>query len=79
MGEPLARGLTHRRAIGGPTGRSSNATNKDVTATEATKADGGALGMRLVTIGELDAHREESPELIGSEAVEDIGEAREMF
>ena len=31
--------------------------------------------MRLVTIGELDAHREESPELIGSEAVEDIGEA----
>src|SRR5271166_4225394 len=35
--------------------------------------------MRLVTIGELDAHREESPELIGSEAVEDIGEAGEMF
>ena len=33
--------------------------------------------MRLVTIGELDAHREESPELIGSEAVEDIGEAVE--
>jgi hypothetical protein len=39
----------------------------------------GALGMRLVTIGELDTHREESPELIGSEAVEDIGEAGEMF
>jgi hypothetical protein len=35
--------------------------------------------MTLVTIGELDAHREESPELIGSEAVEDIGEAGEMF
>ena len=50
-----------------------------VTATEATKADGGALGMRLVTIGELDAHREESPELIGSEAVDDIGQAWEMF
>jgi hypothetical protein len=44
-----------------------------------TKADGGALGMRSVTIDELDAHREERPELIGSEAVEDIGEAREMF
>ena len=29
------------------------------TATEATKADGGALGMRLVSIGEWDAHREE--------------------
>ena len=41
-------------------------------ATEASKTDGGALGMRLVTNGELDAHREESPELIGSEAVEDI-------
>ena len=53
--------------------------NEDVTATEATKADGGALGMRLVTIGELDAHREESPKLIASEAVEDIGEAGEMF
>ena len=53
--------------------------NEDVTATESTKADGGALGMRLVTIGELDAHREESPKLIGSEAVEDIGEAGEMF
>jgi hypothetical protein len=53
--------------------------DEDVTATEATKADGGALGMRLVTIGELDTHREESPELIGSEAVEDIGEAGEMF
>jgi hypothetical protein len=26
--------------------------------------------VRLVTIGELDAHREESPELIGIEAVE---------
>jgi hypothetical protein len=35
--------------------------------------------MRLVTIGELDAHREQSPELIGSEAVDDIGEAVEMF
>jgi hypothetical protein len=35
--------------------------------------------MTLVTIGELDAHREESPELIGSEAVEEIGEAVEMF
>jgi hypothetical protein len=35
--------------------------------------------MRLVTIGELDTHREESPELIGSETVEDIGEAGEMF
>jgi len=35
--------------------------------------------VRLVTIGELDAHREESPDLIGSEAVEDIGEAGEMF
>ena len=53
--------------------------DEDVTATEATKADGGALGMRLVTIGELDAHREESPELIGSEGVEDFGEAGEMF
>jgi hypothetical protein len=37
------------------------------------------LGVRLVTIGELDAHSEESPKLIGSEAVEDIGEGREMF
>ena len=53
--------------------------DEDVTATEATKADGGALGMRLVTIGELDTHREESPELIASEAVEDLGEAGEMF
>ena len=53
--------------------------DENVTATEATKAGGGALGMRLVTIGELDTHREESPELIGSEAVEDIGEAGEMF
>jgi hypothetical protein len=35
--------------------------------------------MRLVTLGELDAHREESPELIGCEPVEDIGEAGEMF
>jgi len=35
--------------------------------------------MRLVTNGDLDAHREQSPELIGSEAVEDIGEAGEMF
>src|SRR5271166_2237315 len=40
--------------------------DEDVTATEATKADRGALGLKLVTIGELDAHREESPELIGS-------------
>ena len=48
-------------------------------ATEATKADGGTLGLRLVTIGELDAHREESPELIGIEAFEDIGKAWEMF
>jgi hypothetical protein len=32
-----------------------------------------ALGMRLVTIGELDAHREESPKLIASEAIEDTG------
>jgi hypothetical protein len=47
--------------------------DEDVTATEATKADGGALGMRLVTIGELDAHREESPELIGSELELPIG------
>src|SRR5271165_93688 len=46
---------------------------------EPGEADGGALGLKLVTIGELDAHREESPELIGSEAVEDIGEAGEMF
>ena len=53
--------------------------DEDVTATQATKADGGALGMRLVTIGELDAHREESPELIGTEAVDDIGQAWEMF
>ena len=37
------------------------------------------MGMRLVRLGELDAHREESPDLIGSEAVEDIGEAGEMF
>jgi hypothetical protein len=37
------------------------------------------LGLKLVTIGELDARREESPELIGSEAVEDIGEAGKMF
>ena len=35
------------------------------------------MGLKLVTIGELDAHREKSPELIGSEAVEDIGEAGE--
>jgi hypothetical protein len=35
--------------------------------------------MRLVTIGKLDAHREESPKLIASEAVEDIGEAGKMF
>jgi hypothetical protein len=53
--------------------------DEDVTATEAAKADRGALGLKLVTIGELDAHREESPELIGSEAVEDLGEAGEMF
>jgi hypothetical protein len=66
LGELLARGLTHRRAIG---------DLRDVTATEATEADGGALDMRLVTNGELDAHREESPELIGSEVVE----AGEMF
>ena len=26
--------------------------DEDVTATEATKAEGGALGMRLVTVGE---------------------------
>ena len=45
--------------------------DEDVTATEATKADGGALGMRSVTFDELDAHREESPDLIGSEAVDD--------
>jgi hypothetical protein len=32
-----------------------------------------------VTIGELDAHREESPELIGIEAVEDTGKVVEMF
>ena len=31
--------------------------DEDVTATEATKADGGALGMRLVTNGELDAFK----------------------
>jgi len=37
--------------------------DEDVTATEAAKADGGTEGVRLVTIGELDAHREESPEL----------------
>ena len=77
MGEPLARGLTHWRAIGDL--GAIVECDEDVTATEATKADGGALGMRLVTIGELDTHREESPELIGSEAVEDIGEAGEMF
>jgi len=53
--------------------------DEDVTATEATKVDRGALGVRLVTIGELDAHREESPKLIGSKAVEEIGEAGEMF
>jgi hypothetical protein len=53
--------------------------DEDVTATKATKADRGALGLKLVTIGELDAHREKSPELIGSEAVEDLGEAGEMF
>ena len=53
--------------------------DEDVTATEATKADGGALGMRSVTFDELDAHREESPDLIGSEAVDDIGKAGEMF
>ena len=53
--------------------------DEDVTATEATKAEGGALGMRLVIFDELDAHREQSPDLIGSEAVEDIGEAGEMF
>ncbi len=53
--------------------------DEDVTGTEATKADGGALGMRLVTIDELDAHREENPDLIGNEAAEDIGKAGEMF
>ena len=53
--------------------------DEDVTATEATKAEGDALGMRLVSIDELDAHREENPDLIGGEAVEDIGEAGEMF
>ena len=53
--------------------------DEDVTATEATKAEGGAFGMRLVTFDELDAHREESPELIGNEAVEDIGKAGKMF
>ena len=77
MGEPLARGLTHRRAIG--TYGAIVECDEDVMATEATKADRGALGLKLVTIGELDAHREESPELIGSEAVEDIGEAGKMF
>jgi hypothetical protein len=77
LGEPLARGLTHRRAIGDY--GAIVECDEDVTATEAAKADGGALGMRLVTKGELDAHREESPELIGTEAVEDIGEAGEMF
>jgi hypothetical protein len=35
--------------------------------------------MRVVAIGELDAHRKESPEMIGSEGVEDIGEAGEVF
>jgi hypothetical protein len=35
--------------------------------------------VRLVTIGKLDAHRDESPELIGIEAVQDIGKAVEMF
>ena len=49
--------------------------DEDVTATEATKADDGALGMRLVTNGELDADRRRATELIGSEAVENIGEA----
>ena len=53
--------------------------DEGITATQATKADGGALGMRLVFNGELDAHKEERPELIGSEAVQDIGEAGEMF
>ena len=53
--------------------------DEGITATQATKAECGALGMRLVTIGELDTHREESPELIDSEPVEDIGEAGEMF
>ena len=52
---------------------------KDWLSSEATKAECGALGMRLVTIDELDAHREQSPELIGSEAVDDVGEAGEMF
>ena len=37
------------------------------------------MGMRLVTIGELDAHREEIPELIGIEAVEDIGKAWSVY
>jgi hypothetical protein len=77
LGEPLARGLSHRRAI--ETYGTIIECDEDVTATEATKADGGALGLKLVTIGELDAHREESPELIGSEAVEDVGEAGKMF
>ena len=54
MGEPLARGLIHRRAIGDLPAIVEY--NEDVTATEAAKADGGALGMRLVTIGELAAH-----------------------
>jgi hypothetical protein len=40
--------------------------DEDVTATEATKADDGALGMRLVTNGELDADRRRATELIGS-------------
>jgi hypothetical protein len=65
LGEPLERGLT----------QDDRRYDEDVTATEATKADGGALGMRLVSIGELDAHREESPNLIGSETGNDIGEA----
>jgi len=71
LGEPLARGLSHRRAIGGL--RAIIECDQDVAATEAAKADRGALGLKLVTIGELDAHREERPELIGSEAIEDIG------
>ena len=53
--------------------------DEDVTATEATKAESGALGTRLVTFDELDAHREESPDLIGSDAVDDMGEPWEMF
>jgi len=61
-----------------PAGRSSNTTRRN--GDRGHQGEGGALGLEGGhTIGELDAHREESPELIGGEPVEDIGEAGKLF